>query len=121
MGVVMGVPERDDDFEARRERLRGLSDEALRDRFWELVERIVIPLVDEARTHTTPAIERSVLLRMGFTGAEARSLVEGLHARGLLGHGAGKLLVERAMRCGVSVREAGLALLAGEGWEELAP
>jgi D-ornithine 4,5-aminomutase subunit alpha len=117
----MGVIERDDDFETRREGLRGLSDDALHAHFWELVDRIVTPMVDEARTHTTPAIERSVLLRMGFSGAEAKELVAGLHARGLLGHGAGRLLVECARRRGVPVREAGLALLSGDGWEELAP
>lgn len=117
----MGMPERDDDFASRRERLRGLSDAELHARFWELVDRIVEPLVEEARTHTTPAIERSVLLRMGFTGAEAKALVDGLHQRGLLGHGAGRLLVQQARRRGLAVREAGLELLAGEGWPEIAP
>ena len=38
-----------------------------------------------ARTHTSPAIERSVLLRMGFSGGEARQLVEAFSARNLLG------------------------------------
>jgi len=117
----MAVTERDDDFPARRAHLRGLSDAQLHERFWELVDAIVAPLVEEARSHTTPAIERSVLLRMGFTGAEAKTLVEGLHTRGLLGHGAGRLLALQARRRGTPVREAGLALLAGDGWEELAP
>jgi D-ornithine 4,5-aminomutase subunit alpha len=117
----MPVTERPDDFAARRARLRELSDAQLHERFWELVEGLVAPLVAEARAHTTPAIERSVLLRMGFTGAEAKALVDGLHARGLLGHGAGRLLVVHAERRGVAVREAGLALLAGDGWEEIAP
>lgn len=117
----MTVTERDDDFEARRESLRALSDEALHERFWQLVDRIVAPLVEEARTHTTPAIERSVLLRMGFTSAEAAALVAGVSARGLLGHGAGRLVAEHARRQGVAVREAGLALLDGGRWEELRP
>jgi D-ornithine 4,5-aminomutase subunit alpha len=39
--------------------------------------------------------------------------------RGWLGRGAGRLLVELARRRGVSVRDAGLALLAGKHWDEL--
>lgn len=115
----MQCAERPDDFEQRREHLRDLSDEELHARFWGLVETIVAPLIEEARTHTTPAIERSVLLRMGFSSIEARSLVEQMHQRGLLGHGAGHLLLELAKKKDVSVREAGTALLAGRYWEEL--
>jgi D-ornithine 4,5-aminomutase subunit alpha len=115
----MKCAERPDDFKQRREHLRDLSDEELHARFWGLVETIVAPLIKEARTHTTPAIERSVLLRMGFSSIEARSLVEQMHQRGLLGHGAGHLLLELAKKKDVSVREAGTALLAGRYWEEL--
>jgi D-ornithine 4,5-aminomutase subunit alpha len=115
----VGCPERPDDFEARRAHLRDLSDEALRARFWTLVDRIVAPLVEEARTHTTPAIERSVLLRMGLSSAEAGALVTKLADRGLLGHGAGRLLLELARRRERSVREVALALLEGRHWEEL--
>jgi D-ornithine 4,5-aminomutase subunit alpha len=116
----MRSAERPDDFATRRARLRGLSDEALRARFWSLAEQIVAPLVEEARTHTTPAIERSVLLRMGFTGAEAKALVDELARRGRLGEGAGRLLVELARRRGASVREVGDGLLGGRLWDELA-
>jgi D-ornithine 4,5-aminomutase subunit alpha len=115
----MRCAERPDDFATRRVRLRGLSDAELHARFWSLVERIVAPLVEEARTHTTPAIERSVLLRMGFTGGEAKALVEGITRRGRLGDGAGRLVLELACRRGASVREVGDALLAGRLWEEL--
>ena len=69
----MAVRERGDDFEVRRKALAGLSDEELHRRFWELVDRLVAPLVEEARAHTTPAIERSVLLRMGFSSIEAKT------------------------------------------------
>ena len=110
---------RQDDFEARRAQLRGLSDEQLHARFWELVEQLVAPLVEEARTHTTPSIERSVLLRMGFSSIEAKQLVSGFQERGLLGHGAGRLVLELARAKQLSVREAGSALLAGQYWEEL--
>lgn len=115
----MSCVERPDDFTTRRERLRALSDEELHAHFWSLAERIVAPLIDEARTHTTPSIERSVLLRMGFSSLEAKALVERLGARGLLGHGAGRLVFELARAKGMSVRAAGAALLAGRYWEEL--
>ncbi len=115
----MKCAERPDDFATRRAALRGLSDEALHARFWELVERLVTPLVEEARTHTTPAIERSVLLRMGFSSLEAKTLVARLDERDLLGRGVGRLVLELARRRGLPVREAGLALLDGRLWDEL--
>jgi D-ornithine 4,5-aminomutase subunit alpha len=70
----MRCAERADDFEARRAHLKNMSDAELHACFWNLVDRIVAPLVEEARTHTSPSIERSVLLRMGFSSTEARDL-----------------------------------------------
>ena len=115
----MSCTERDDDFATRREPLRGLSDEALRALFWQRVEQIVAPLVEEARTHTTPSIERSVLLRMGLSSVEAKTLVARMHERGLLGHGAGRLVLDVARTQAVSPRDAALALLDGRHWEGL--
>ena len=115
----MSCVERPDDFATRRERLRTMSDAELQMYFWSLAEKIVAPLLAEARTHTTPSIERSVLLRMGFSSLEAKALVERMEARGLLGHGVGRLVFELAKAKGISVREAGAALLAGRYWEEL--
>jgi D-ornithine 4,5-aminomutase subunit alpha len=96
-----------------------MSDEELHAHFWRLAEAVVAPLVEEARTHTTPSIERSVLLRMGFSSLEAKALVEALGRQELLGRGAGRLVLELAREKGVSVREAGLALLEGRHWEAL--
>lgn len=110
---------RPDDFETRRKELRGLSDAELNAYFWRLAEAVVAPLVEEARTHTTPSIERSVLLRMGFSSLEAKALVEAFGKQGLLGRGAGRLVLELARDKGLSVREAGLALLEGRHWEAL--
>jgi D-ornithine 4,5-aminomutase subunit alpha len=76
-------------------------------------------MITEARTHTSPSIERSVLLRMGFSSLEARPLVDQMSNRGLLGHGAGKLVLQLAQKKGISVRQAGLGLLAGQYWEEV--
>ena len=115
----MSCTERPDNFEQSRARLRDLTDEQLHARFRDLVEQIVAPLIEEARTHTTPSIERSVLLRMGFSSSECRQLVAQMQSRGLLGHGAGRLVLELARSKGIPVREAGLALLAGQYWEAL--
>jgi D-ornithine 4,5-aminomutase subunit alpha len=111
--------ERTDDFTSRRKRLQDMSDSELHVYFWSLAQEIVEPLVEEARTNTTPSIERSVLLRMGFSSIEAKSLVELMGKREILGHGAGRLVLELSKKQGISVREAGTALLAGRYWEEL--
>ena len=111
--------DRPDDFEVRREHLRKMTDEQLHDRFWELAERIVAPLIEEARSHTSPSIERSILLRMGFSSIESGALVEQMIKRDLLGHGAGGLVLRLARKRGISVREAGEHLLAGRFWDEL--
>ena len=115
----MGRLNRNNDFEARRQPLRELSDEQLHARFWQLAEAIVAPLVEEARSHTTPSIERSVLLRMGLSSLEAKAVVEGITQRGLLGHGAGHLLLELARTRQVPLRETAAGLLNGIGWETL--
>jgi D-ornithine 4,5-aminomutase subunit alpha len=115
----MSGKERPDDFQARRAHLKDLSDQELHDRFWQLVDKIVAPLIEEARSHTTPSIERSVLLRMGFSSLECRELVETMQAKGLLGHGAGRQVLELSRLKRVPIREAGEALLQGHYWEEL--
>ena len=117
----MRLRKRPDDLAERGEHLRGLSDEELHARFWQLAGDVVAPLLEEARTRTTPSIERSVLLRMGFSSVEAAELVTRMAEQRLLGHGAGRLILELAQRRAIAVREAGLALLAGRYWEELAP
>ncbi len=114
----MSCEERSDDFETRRAHLRAMSDEELHAHFWRLVSELVEPLIEEARTHTTPSIERSVLLRMGFSSLEAQDLVHRLTQRGLLGRGAGRLVLELARAKKLSIREAGAALLDGHHWDE---
>ncbi len=109
--------ERKDDFEKRRAHLKHLSDEELKVRFWDLVNKIVAPLVEEARTHTSPSIERSVLLRMGFSSLEAKALVNLAIEKGLLGHGVGSLVLKAAKKHNLSVHEAGLAMIEGRCWD----
>lgn len=111
---------RQDDFASRRAHLKGLSDEALHERFWALAGELTKPLLDMGRSYTSPSIERSVLLRMGFSSAEAKAIVDGCLERELLGHGAGHVVYKASQVSGKSIREAGLALIAGEGWDGLA-
>jgi D-ornithine 4,5-aminomutase subunit alpha len=113
------MKERKDDFSTRREQLKDLTDAELHARFWSLVDRLVQPLVEEARSHTSPSIERSVLLRMGFSSVETRPLVNRMLEKGLLAHGAGNLILRLAQKKGMTAREAGLALIEGKYWEDL--
>ncbi len=113
------VGKRPDDFEQRREHLKELTDEELQERFWQLTDDIVRPLIEMARSHTSPSIERSVLLRMGFSSVEAKELVERIQDAGLLGKGAGHVLLKVAQANELSVREAGLAMLDGEYTDQL--
>ncbi len=108
---------RADDFQERRKHLADLTEEELEQRFWELAEKIVDPLVELAYKHTSPSIERSVLLRMGFSSIEAKAIVDGAVERGLLGKGAGHLVYRLARDKNLSVREAGLKLANGEMWD----
>ena len=109
---------RGDDFAARRKHLAGLSDEELERRFWRLAGSIVDPLIELARSHTTPAIERSVLLRMGFSSLEAKGIVEHAVGRELMGKGAGNAVYRVAAKLGRDYREVGRELAAGRHWDE---
>jgi len=102
---------REDDFSQRRAHLANLSDDELKSRFWALTEQLVDPLLALAQENTSPAIERSVLLRMGFSSLEAKAIVDGCMERGLLGHGAGNVVYRYAKQNNLQIRDAGLALL----------
>jgi len=109
---------RTDDFQERRAHLAGLGEEELHARFWHLAGQLVDPLLQMGREYTSPAIERSVLLRMGFSSLEARQLVEGCADHGLLGHGAGHVVFRFARTHQLPIREAGLRLAEGAHWAE---
>lgn len=110
---------RPDDFQERRKHLANLTEEELEQRFWELAEKIVDPIIDLARKNTSPSIERSVLLRMGFSSIEAKGIVDGAIDRGLIGKGAGHIVYRLAKEKNLSIREAGLKLAEGEMWEDV--
>lgn len=113
------MQKRADDFEKRRQHLANLSDEELHERFWKLAEQAVEPLLDLGKKNTTPSIERSVLLRMGFSSLEATPIVEGVIDRGLMGKGAGHVVYKLATNKNISIREAGVALSEGKYWDEV--
>ena len=109
---------REDDFATRRAHLADLSDAQLKERFWELTEQVVDPLLKLGYEYTSPAIERSVLLRMGFSSLEVKDIVQGALERGLLGHGAGNIVYKLAKAKDMPIREAGLSLAEGKYWDE---
>lgn len=109
---------RADDYTKRREHLANLSDEQLKERFWQLAEQLTDPLLQMGRDYTSPAIERSVLLRMGFSSIEAKKLVDGCIEHSLMEHGAGHVVYKLAKTNGMDIREAGLALCEGKLWNE---
>jgi D-ornithine 4,5-aminomutase subunit alpha len=109
---------REDDFQKRREHLKNLTDEQLYERFWALTEEIAKPMVDLAYGNTSSSIERSVLLRMGFSSIEASKIVqEGMKAK-LLGKGIGNVVLKYAELRGMNYIEAGRELGEGKGWNE---
>ena len=110
---------RADDFQDRRKHLANLTEEELEQRFWELAGKIVDPIVELARKNTSPSIERSVLLRMGFSSIEAKSIVDGAIDRGLMGKGVGHLVYRLAKEKNMDIREAGLKLVEGEMWDDV--
>ncbi|MDT8336598.1 MAG: ornithine aminomutase subunit alpha [Candidatus Izemoplasmatales bacterium] len=110
---------REDDYLKRREHLISLTDEQLKQRFWELAERAVEPLVNLAYKNTTPAIERSVLLRMGFSSLEAKNLVDKVINHGLISKGAGHVVYRLSKIENIDIRNAGLELINDIGWNKV--
>ena len=111
---------RTDDFEVRRQHLRAMSDEELKTYFWQLAQQVVDPLLEYGRTHTSPSVERSVLLRMGFSSLEAKPMVEYAITNNMIGHGVGNIVYRLAKSENLSIREAGVRLSQGQDWDKAA-
>jgi D-ornithine 4,5-aminomutase subunit alpha len=111
---------RTDDFETRREHLRSMSDEELKAYFWKLAQQVVDPLLEYGRTHTSPSVERSVLLRMGFSSLEAKPMVDHAITNNLIGHGVGNIVYRVAKSENLSIRDAGVKLSQGQLWDKAA-
>lgn len=98
-------------FEERQKELHKLTDEELKERFWQLCSQVVDPIVDLARTHTSPSIERSVLLRMGIDSLTAHGVVDRILEAGLLGKGAGHVILKVSQKTGKDIRGAAEVIL----------
>ena len=108
-----------DDFSDRRKHLANLSDNELKRIFWDLADKATSPLIDLANKNTSPAIERSVLLRMGFSSLEAASIVEKVINHNLIGKGAGHVVYRYSQLQKSTIREAGLNLINDLGWKNV--
>ena len=105
---------REDNFEKRRQHLKDLSDKELKEKFWNLAEEIVEPLIETAETHTSQSIERSILLRMGFNSLDAKAITKKITEADLLSKGAGHVVLKLAEREDMEIKEAGLAIVDGK-------
>ncbi len=108
------MKERIDDFEVRRQHLKGLSDQELKAYFLELADKIVDPLLTMAYKNTSKSIERSVLLRMGFNSLEAKGIVEVLNETNLLKKGTGHCVYLVAKKNKIDIHDAGLLIQNGD-------
>jgi D-ornithine 4,5-aminomutase subunit alpha len=108
---------RPDTYREVRKHLAGFTEEQLEGSFWDLAQQCVDPMVELARTHTSPSIERSVLMRMGIDSRACMAIVAECEKRGLLGHGAGHVVWLCMAAWGSSAPEAAARLSAGDGWE----
>ncbi|HCW73874.1 MAG TPA: ornithine aminomutase [Clostridiaceae bacterium] len=105
---------RNDDYEVRRTHLAELSEEELKKRFFSLAEEIVQPLITLSKNSTTPSVERSVLLRMGFSSLEARDIVNHVLDLGLMGKGAGNIVLKTSERLGEDYLSVGREMAEGK-------
>ena len=110
---------REDTFNHVRRHLEGLTDDQLHDRFWALTQQIVDPLVAMAATHTSPSVERSVLMRMGVDSRTCMAVVAECETRALLGHGAGHvvLVVMQALELDAPAAARKLAGGDADAWD----
>ena len=113
------MQERKDDFQDRRQHLKNMSDQELRTYFLELSDKIVDPLLDLAYKHTSKSIERSILLRMGFSSIEAKAIVDHISEHNLLSKGAGHCVYVVSKNKGLGIHEAGLKIQENEYIEYL--
>jgi len=108
-----------DDYESRRVHLKNLTDEELKEYFWKLADQTVSPLLELAKNNTSPSIERSVLMRMGFSSMEAKAIVDKVIAHQMMGKGCGHIVYRYSTLKGISIREAGLSLSGDIGFDEV--
>ena len=108
------MKERIDDFKTRRTHLKDMSDIELRAYFLKLSEEMMEPLLELAYTHTSKSIERSVLLRMGFSSIEAKVIVDVLNEHNLLKKGTGHCIYILSKNKNISIQKAGQLIQNGD-------
>ena len=113
------MKERIDDYNTRRIHLKDMSDVELKSYFLKLSEQMMEPLLDLAYIHTSKSIERSVLLRMGFSSIEAKVIVNILDENDLLKKGSGHCVYVISKNKDISILEAGQLIQNGEVIEYL--
>ena len=106
-------------FDEARKHLADLSDEELKGKFWELVDEMVEPLLEMGREYTSPSIERSVIMRMGFSSTEATAIVDQVIKHELMAKGAGHIVYRISKENDLTIREAGLELSEGKHWDQV--
>lgn len=113
------MKERIDDFETRRLHLKDMNSKELKAYFLKLSEKMMEPLLEMAYTHTSKSIERSVLLRMGFSSIDAKVIVDVLNEKELLKKGTGHCVYVLSKHKKISIQEAGELIKNGEEIEYL--
>ncbi|PAT02533.1 ornithine aminomutase [Candidatus Izimaplasma bacterium ZiA1] len=111
--------ERKDDYLQRREHLKSMSDSELKKYFFELADKLVDPLLDLGFKNTTKSIERSILLRMGFSSIQAKEIVEIISEIDLMSKGAGHCIYAISKKYDLGIEEAGSELINGKHVEFL--
>lgn len=106
--------QREDDFKIRRKKIKELSDKELKERFWDLANKVVEPMIEMAKEYTSPSIERSVLLRMGFNSLQSKAIVDKCLELDILGKGAGHIVLRLANEENIPYKEAGEKLVSGQ-------
>ncbi len=110
---------RKDDFEVRKKHLAALSDVELKKYFFKLLDDLIDPILKIAYKQTSPSIERSILLRMGFSSVEAKAIVDVVLDYDLIGHGAGHIVYRYAKYHNLAIREAGLKIIDTSNLDEI--
>ena len=113
------MKERLDDYNLRRNKISHLSDQELKQYFYELTNKLVDPLLKLSYENTTKSIERSVLLRMGFSSLQAKEIVDRLNEHNLLRKGAGHCVYKISTKFDVSLEESGEMVLTKKGIDYL--
>ena len=98
---------RADDFEVRRQHIANLTDEELYQRFWELTDKVVDPLLELGKKNTTPSVD-------------CMPIVNHAMDHGLMGKGCGHCVYKLSKLENISIREASIKLAQGEGWDKVA-